>query len=174
MLGATGIQSEAARAPEYFRIAMAALDLLSEVASDTPLLLIAEDAHWLDRPTADVLAFIARRLESDQIVLLAAVRDGYPSVLHTRLRTSVGARPWSFFGAPTPKASCRLSAMTRDRLSAVVDARRAQLGDARSALLDAMFNYWRAAGDLVQRQEHAGQREGQPLGREDGGAALRG
>src|SRR5256885_443606 len=68
-------------APEHFRIAMAALDLLSEVASDTALLLIAEDAHWLDRPTADVLAFIARRLESDPIVLLAAVRDGYPSVL---------------------------------------------------------------------------------------------
>ena len=68
-------------APEHFRIAMAALDLLSEVASDTPLLLIAEDAHWLDRPTADVLAFIARRLDSDPIVLLAAVRDGYPSVL---------------------------------------------------------------------------------------------
>jgi DNA-binding CsgD family transcriptional regulator len=68
-------------APEHFRIAMAALDLLSEVASDTPLLLIAEDAHWLDRPTADVLAFIARRLDSDPIVLLAAARDGYPSVL---------------------------------------------------------------------------------------------
>jgi DNA-binding CsgD family transcriptional regulator len=68
-------------APEGFRIAMAALDLLSEVARDTPLLLIAEDAHWLDRPTADVLAFIARRLDSDPIVLVAAVRDGYPSAL---------------------------------------------------------------------------------------------
>ena len=68
-------------APDLFRIGMAALDLVSGVAHDTPLLLIAEDAHWLDRPTADVLAFIARRLDSDPIVLLAAVRDGYPSVL---------------------------------------------------------------------------------------------
>ena len=66
-------------APDRFRIAMAALDLLSEVASETPLLLIAEDAHWLDRPTADVLGFVARRLDSDPIVLLAAVRDSYPS-----------------------------------------------------------------------------------------------
>jgi hypothetical protein len=66
-------------APDRFRIAMAALDLLSQVASDTPLLLIAEDAHWLDRPTADVLGFVARRLDSDPIVLLAAVRDNYPS-----------------------------------------------------------------------------------------------
>jgi DNA-binding CsgD family transcriptional regulator len=67
--------------PEHFRIAMAALDLLSEVASDAPLLLIAEDVHWLDPPSADVLAFVARRLESDPIVLLAATRDGYRSAL---------------------------------------------------------------------------------------------
>jgi Bacterial regulatory proteins, luxR family len=60
---------------------MAALDLLAEVAGDTPLLLLAEDAHWLDQPTAEVLAFVARRLESDPIVLLAASRDGYPSPL---------------------------------------------------------------------------------------------
>jgi DNA-binding CsgD family transcriptional regulator len=68
-------------APEHYRIAMAALDLLSDVATDAPLLLVAEDAHWLDRPTADVLAFVARRIESDPILLLAAVRDGYPPVL---------------------------------------------------------------------------------------------
>ncbi len=68
-------------APERFRIAMAALDLVSDVAADAPLLLVVEDAHWLDRPTADVLAFVARRIESDPIILLAAIRDGYPSVL---------------------------------------------------------------------------------------------
>jgi hypothetical protein len=68
-------------APDHFRIAMAALDLLSEVATDAPLLVIVEDAHWLDRPTADVLVFVARRLESDPILLLAAFRDGYASVL---------------------------------------------------------------------------------------------
>ena len=68
-------------APEPFRIAMAALDLVSDAATDAPLLLVVEDAHWLDRPTADVLAFVARRIESDPILLLAAIRDGYPSVL---------------------------------------------------------------------------------------------
>jgi DNA-binding CsgD family transcriptional regulator len=68
-------------APEHYRIAMAALDLLAEVAGDAPLLLVVDDAHWLDPPTAGVLAFVARRIESDPIVLLAAVRDGYPSAL---------------------------------------------------------------------------------------------
>src|SRR5919108_4405473 len=76
---AFGLTREAA--PERFRIAMAALDLVSDVAADAPLLLVVEDAHWLDGPTADVLAFVARRIESDPIVLLGAIRDGYPSVL---------------------------------------------------------------------------------------------
>jgi hypothetical protein len=60
---------------------MAALDLVSEVATDAPVLLVVEDAQWLDRPTAEALAFVARRIESDPIILLAATRDGYPSVL---------------------------------------------------------------------------------------------
>ncbi|HEY2657914.1 MAG TPA: AAA family ATPase, partial [Solirubrobacteraceae bacterium] len=69
-------------APDQYRIAMAALDLVSEVASDAPLLLVAEDAQWLDRPTSEAIAFVARRIESDPIVLLAATRDGYPCVLN--------------------------------------------------------------------------------------------
>jgi DNA-binding CsgD family transcriptional regulator len=66
---------------EHYRIAMATLDLVSEVAADAPLLLVVDDAQWLDRPTADVLAFVARRIESDPVIMLAAARDGYPSVL---------------------------------------------------------------------------------------------
>jgi DNA-binding CsgD family transcriptional regulator len=65
-------------APEPYRIAMASLDPFSEVATDAPVLLVVEDAHWLDRPSADVLAFVARRIESDPVLLLAAARDGYP------------------------------------------------------------------------------------------------
>jgi DNA-binding CsgD family transcriptional regulator len=76
---AFGLTDEAA--PEQFRIAMAALDLVSDVAGNAPVLVVVEDAHWLDRPTADVLAFVARRIESDPVVLLVATRDGYASVL---------------------------------------------------------------------------------------------
>ena len=57
-----------------------------------PLVLVAEDAHWLDRSTADVLAFIARRLESDPIVLLVACRDRTGNALDDAgVRASVGA-----------------------------------------------------------------------------------
>ena len=74
VLAAFGVSRAAA--PEPFRIALAALDLLADAAADTPLLLLADDLQWIDRPTLDVLAFVARRLESDPIVLLAAARDG--------------------------------------------------------------------------------------------------
>lgn len=66
-------------APDLFLIALAALNLVAEAATQGPVLLVVEDAHWLDRASADVLAFVARRLESDPVVLLAAVRDGHPS-----------------------------------------------------------------------------------------------
>src|SRR5690348_10236886 len=53
---AFGLTSEPA--PQRFRIAMAVLDLLGEVAAEAPLLVLAEDAQWLDRPTMEVLAFV--------------------------------------------------------------------------------------------------------------------
>ena len=76
---AFGISGSAA--PEPFMIALAALELLGEAASRTPLVLVVDDAHWLDRPTADVLAFVGRRLDSDPIALLAVIREGYESPL---------------------------------------------------------------------------------------------
>jgi DNA-binding CsgD family transcriptional regulator len=73
--------SRDASTPNIFLIALATLELLSSAAERAPLLVIAEDAQWLDGSTVDVLAFVARRLESDPIVLLLAIRDGGESAL---------------------------------------------------------------------------------------------
>src|ERR1700730_18004412 len=54
-----------AAVPDPFLIALAALELLSEAATRAPIALIVEDARWLDRPSADALAFVGRRVESD-------------------------------------------------------------------------------------------------------------
>ncbi|MEU8819170.1 AAA family ATPase [Actinoplanes sp. NPDC048796] len=62
--------------PDAFLVGFAVLNLLAELADTTPTLIVAEDAHWLDAATADVLSFLARRLESEPILLLAAVRTG--------------------------------------------------------------------------------------------------
>jgi DNA-binding CsgD family transcriptional regulator/uncharacterized protein HemY len=67
---------EAGQAPDRFMISLAALTLLSEVAGERPVLCLVDDAHWADRPSLDVLAFAARRVQSDPIALIAASRTG--------------------------------------------------------------------------------------------------
>jgi hypothetical protein len=61
-------------APELYRVALAVLDLLSDSAESIAILLLVDDFHVLDQPTKDVLVFVARRLESDPIVLLIGRR----------------------------------------------------------------------------------------------------
>ncbi len=67
--------------PSAYLVGLAALTLLSEEAAAKPLLIVAEDVHWLDRESADVLAFVARRVETEPIVLIATLREGEPSPL---------------------------------------------------------------------------------------------
>jgi hypothetical protein len=62
-----------------FLTALAVLDLLAESAARAPVLAVADDVQWLDRPPRDVLAFVARRLEFEPALLVTAVRDGYES-----------------------------------------------------------------------------------------------
>jgi DNA-binding CsgD family transcriptional regulator len=66
-------------APDLFLIGLATLGLVAERSADTPLLFVVDDAHWLDRPSSEVLGFVARRVESDPTVLLFGVREGLPS-----------------------------------------------------------------------------------------------
>jgi DNA-binding CsgD family transcriptional regulator/tetratricopeptide (TPR) repeat protein len=63
--------------PEPFFIALAALNLLAEVSSRRPVLVAADDVHWLDQPTQDALAFLARRVSQDPVVIVAAMRTGH-------------------------------------------------------------------------------------------------
>jgi class 3 adenylate cyclase len=56
-------------------IGAAALGLISAYAEEAPLLITLDDAQWLDRASAEVIAFAARRLFADPIAIIAAVRD---------------------------------------------------------------------------------------------------
>ena len=79
-------------APDRFLVGLAALSLLSEVAEQQPLLCVIDDAHWLDRASAQALAFVARRLLAEPVALVFATREpgeeyrGLPELLVGGLR----------------------------------------------------------------------------------------
>src|SRR3984893_8097281 len=62
-------------APDRFLVGLAALGLLSEVAERQPLLCVIDDAQWLDRASAQALAFVARRLLADPVALVFATHE---------------------------------------------------------------------------------------------------
>jgi hypothetical protein len=62
--------------PDRFLVAVATLTLISDLAADTGLVCLVDNAHWLDQPSADALVFVARRLQAEGIALLFAARDG--------------------------------------------------------------------------------------------------
>jgi DNA-binding CsgD family transcriptional regulator len=61
--------------PNKFLVGLGVLNLLSEMARDQPLLCVIDDEQWLDRASAEALAFVARRVGAEGIVLLFAVRE---------------------------------------------------------------------------------------------------
>ncbi|WP_221321077.1 AAA family ATPase [Actinoplanes sp. L3-i22] len=67
--------------PDLFTVGLAVLELLGDRAARTPLLIVAEDAHWLDPETLDVLVFVARRLTVEPIAAMMAVRAQHTGVL---------------------------------------------------------------------------------------------
>ena len=61
--------------PDRFAVGLAVLSLLSEVAGERPLVCVVDDAHWLDRPSAQALAFVARHLAAKPAAVVFAVRE---------------------------------------------------------------------------------------------------
>jgi DNA-binding CsgD family transcriptional regulator len=70
----TAFGIDAGPAPDRFMVGLAVLSLLADVAEREPLLCVVDDAQWLDRVSAQTLAFVARRLLAERIGLVFALR----------------------------------------------------------------------------------------------------
>jgi DNA-binding CsgD family transcriptional regulator len=70
-----------------FTICAATLSLLAAAAERNPVLVVVDEAQWLDASSTEALLFAARRLEADAVAFLFALREGHPSLLaRTELR----------------------------------------------------------------------------------------
>ena len=70
--GALGL--EPAGQHDRFAIGAGTLGLLAAAAERQPLLVVVDDVHWLDRPSADALRFAVRRLLADKVAVVVATR----------------------------------------------------------------------------------------------------
>lgn len=98
---------------DLFSVAMAALDLVAEAAARKPVLILTDDVHWMDPPSQQVLAFIARRISSDRVVLLATHRHGTEVTMADPAFASIDLAPLDRLSA----------ARILDRAAAPLDAR---------------------------------------------------
>lgn len=68
--------------PDGLLIGLAILDLVSGASDARPLLCVVDDAQWLDRGSAQALAFVARRLLADRVALVFATRAAVDDLAH--------------------------------------------------------------------------------------------
>ncbi|HEY3480371.1 MAG TPA: AAA family ATPase, partial [Streptomyces sp.] len=70
----TAFGISAGSTPDRFLVGLAVLSLLSDAAERQPLVCLVDDHQWIDRASAQVLAFVARRLGTESVGLLVASR----------------------------------------------------------------------------------------------------
>ena len=101
------------------QLCIACLTLLSQQSDQAPLLLVVDDAQWIDQATLGILGFIARRLADDDIAMVFGSREAVAADLGPESRTM------------------HLSPLTAPEANQLLDLQPlSPAGDARAAILD--------------------------------------
>ena len=103
--------SEAEQPPDPFLVGLGVLNRLSFAADERPLVCLIDDAQWLDRASAQTLAFAAHRLDADPVALVFTIRDSIKPL---------GGLPELVVNGLSPEDS---RALLRSRLPAPLDER---------------------------------------------------
>ncbi len=61
--------------PERLLLGLAVLSLMSETVAERPLVCRVDDAQWLDRASAQIVAFVARRLGAESVGIVIGTRN---------------------------------------------------------------------------------------------------
>jgi DNA-binding CsgD family transcriptional regulator len=77
LLSALGLAADPV-IPDPLLTGVAVLTLLSDLSERSPVLVVADDAQWLDRSSLDALGFAGSRLDAERIVLLVGARGPAP------------------------------------------------------------------------------------------------
>ncbi|GIF62851.1 helix-turn-helix transcriptional regulator [Asanoa ishikariensis] len=77
----TALGMRAGPPPDRFRVGLAVLSLLAEVAMERPLVCVVDDALWVDHASLQALAFAARRLRAESVAIVFATRPPGPAEL---------------------------------------------------------------------------------------------
>jgi DNA-binding CsgD family transcriptional regulator len=77
LMGALGLAADPV-APDSLLTGVAVLTLLSDLSEQSPVLVVADDAHWLDRSSLEALAFVGSRLDAERVVMLVGARGQAP------------------------------------------------------------------------------------------------
>ncbi len=117
--------------PERLRLSRLALAFFGQVASRSPLLLVIDDAEWMDDLTRDLLCFVLNRAVGDDVALVLVYNRSVPRQLRTSRLTEVVVRPM------TPEEARRvltaehpqLPPYVADRILEEADGNRLALGE---------------------------------------------
>ncbi len=150
--GADAAAADAAYSPG--RLHELLLGLLRGLSRTRPVLLVVEDLHWADRSTRDLIAYVARNMQDEQLALVVTYRDGHDP------RAPLGQLVAELLRRET--VTChRLLALTREESAAVLAG---ILGEpAAAALADEVFA--KSHGNPFYAEELLAARTGDGVGR---------